>query len=72
MDSQKVLCLGNAELRKKPQLMFCAYLPIFFFFEGAFMGVPEDVRNLSLGAICIFIKGQGFHDGDSSLRVTKA
>ena len=36
------------------------------------MGVPEDVRNLSLGAICIFIKGQGFHDGDSSLRVTKA
>jgi hypothetical protein len=36
------------------------------------MGVPEDVRNLSLRAICIFIEGQGSHDGDSNLRGTKA
>ena len=51
--------------------MFCAYLPVFF--EGAYYGgVPEDVKNLSLGAICIFIKGQGSRDGDSSLRGTKA
>jgi hypothetical protein len=30
MGSQNVLCVGSAELRKKPQLMFCAYLSVFF------------------------------------------
>ena len=35
----RVLCVGSAELRKKPQLMFCAYQPVFFF-EGGFYGGP--------------------------------
>jgi len=26
------------------------------------MEVPDDVRNLSLGEICIFIRGQGSRD----------
>jgi hypothetical protein len=47
-------------------------IPTCFFFRGGFMGAPEDVRNLSLGAICIFIKGWGSCDGDPSLRGTKA
>jgi hypothetical protein len=66
----KVLLVRNAEQKKKPHLTFYiesevlatlkhSYLGSFYLGGGGRAQRGKDIRNLSLGAICNFIKGTG-------------